>query len=155
MRLLIKRHNEQTNLWPVLAMHADVPSVGWMMRTVMGDPNYRFRGPMELWQTAEVVALHFGMKWFVESLPRMFHVRFPDFPISVPYFGSGIMFTWQPLLGIYPDKVLAGTYVEAFSNGMVFDPCVMEPIPVPVYQKVLNEREGLVVAVVLRDPDLN
>ncbi len=137
-------------------MHADVVSQADMLGTVFGNPNYRAENPAQMWQAAEVVALHFGMKWFAEHLPYLHHMRFPDLPgAPVPRWGSGILFTWHPILGINPDRVLKATYVGAFSGGFVFDPCVIEPVPAQVYDAGIRQRGGLVAAIILRDPDMN
>lgn len=154
MRHLIKRPDEQTNLWPVLAMHAEVGTQE-MLGTALGNPEYRAQSPEELWQAAKIVAIRFGMKWFVEHLNWMVCQKLPAFPLLVPTYGSGVMFLWNPVLGIRKDGTLVANFVTAFSDGMVFDPCFIEPIPAQIYDAGMRQRGGCVVDVIFSDTDLN
>ncbi len=150
MNHVIQRPGEQTNLWPVLSMHTGV-SIETMLWEVTGRTDYRAANPRDLYHMVMMIGLRYGLCWMLEHIDRLISISLPIRALPMPEAGSGIVYTWCPFLGIYPDrKTLRSTFVEAFAGGMIFDPCFPGPIPASEYQYLLDMYGGKVVYIIPR-----
>ena len=131
-------------------MHTGV-STEMMLREVAGRTDYRAANPRDLYHIVEMIALRYGLCWMLEHINRLLSMSLPVMPLPMPETGSGIVYTWSPFLGIYPDgKTLRSNSVEAFADGMIFDPCLPGPMIASEYQRGLDTCAGKVVYIIQR-----
>ena len=152
MKLIKRRSPKETNLLPVLAMFLNM-NIEDMLRAAGFSPDYSPESAECRWEMAKQIAERNGMQWLIGEIEMRIHM--PEHRITVPSNGSGIIFTWNisQCGGVADDGIIKSVCVEAFDDGLVFDPCGENPIPALSYQQILDECAAKIVKIIYRERD--
>jgi len=151
MKLVKSRSPVESNLFSVVAMLLD-SSIEEMMINA-GFKSHEII-PLEveaIWSAAKKIAVTNGLTWLTSQIEEK--IRIPENRLMIPDGGTGVVFTWSWSAngGLFDDGTLRAVCVEAFSDGLVFDPCLEETIPVKIYQQILEEIGGKVIKIMWRE----
>ena len=150
MKLVKQRNPKETNLVPVLAMLLDT-NIEDMLHAAGLSPAYSPQDAEGRWALAKQIAERNGMQYFIKGMEMRMHM--PEHRLTIPSDGSGVIFTWsiEQCGGLADDGIIKSVCIEAFDNGLVFDPCAESPIPALHYQQILDEIAGKIVRIVYRE----
>ena len=150
MRLIKSRDPRESSLLPVLAMLLDT-TIAEMLRVSGFSSDYSPDDAEDRWNLARQIAERNGMRWLLGELEM--EIRMPERHLTIPDSGSGIAFTWsfQANGGLMDDGIIKAVCVQAFDDAFVFDSCLERPLPVSVYQQIMDEIGAKVVKIIRRE----